>query len=768
MFAGAEEEDGGRTRLRYPPVLGDTSSEEDAISDTDESARNEAGPSAAAPAAEPPRRSARIRAAIDEGIRALQALTDDDLDRLMLEDSSDDDPDYDPNETSMELDSDASMDAMGRAISDLVDDDSEGDSGDERDTEIVGPEHAEAGSKQLTPIQFVGAGCESNPRAFSADRYSDTDLEDELSSEPDYVAPGSSAKGWPNYQFTRRDAQQWCTRSNSSVMRPRRGQPEHIVKLYKILLWSKFALDLSGTGTGKTLAASVLARAFDHVVVVAPKNVEDSWVDHLTWCGSASKSWTLLSYDILASTRSPKQRFVDFEVHGDGTDAFTSYSPTAEWRSMVHRCRVLVIVDEAHQMKKMRKKTQFTNAVKALLWPIVEDHAASHDSRVLMMSATIHDKREQLFPYMSILNTSGLRLHDDYLELMWDDAAKRSPALDGLRAWLHVHGGSSLSVSPDLQNAIMQRDVTSKGDAANIIEMAWVHLVLRKFCSVMPFPAYPHEQARVSGRFRVLPEEHQRVRKAVEELELVVRRKLELERHRAELVGHGAIDQPRIGTLKYAQKLSQYEEAKLPMVQRIAEHLLASSSPYSKIVISLNRRDSVDVLDQSLTVFLRNLHGDANDAPSRVASFTGTQTAKQQRESREAFNEDTDRVRVLIGTHEAMSVGINLDDTHGTRPRTVLAMPMDEAIEMTQLMGRVYRQTTRSASTFCVVFAEKIENRSEIEQRSMVGESNQMKVGVESDARRALLSDLQPWSESADGPLDGNPRKVLNALNNRG
>lgn len=74
-----------------------------------------------------------------------------------------------------------------------------------------------------------------------------------------------------------------------------------------------------------------------------------------------------------------------------------------------------------------------------------------------------------------------------------------------------------------------------------------------------------------------------------------------------------------------------------------------------------------------------------------------TKTAAQQEKSMQAFQ--SGKSRVMIATIESGGTGINLDDTVGDKPRTVVMMtPPFSALSTIQAIGRVHRLTTKSRS----------------------------------------------------------------------
>lgn len=74
-----------------------------------------------------------------------------------------------------------------------------------------------------------------------------------------------------------------------------------------------------------------------------------------------------------------------------------------------------------------------------------------------------------------------------------------------------------------------------------------------------------------------------------------------------------------------------------------------------------------------------------------------TTTAAQKKKAMDEFQ--SNKKKVMIATVQSGGTGINLDDTTGTRPRTVvMTTPPFTANDMAQAIGRVHRLNTKSAS----------------------------------------------------------------------
>jgi len=163
---------------------------------------------------------------------------------------------------------------------------------------------------------------------------------------------------------------------------------------------------------------------------------------------------------------------------------------------------------------------------------------------------------------------------------------------------------------------------------------------------------------------------------------------------------------PNAGLLKagtlMAQRLHQ-EPHKIPAAVAHAQRELAEGR---QVIIfagrvnesSLGEEDDEDAITSEGT--LKTLKESLEKAGiTDISELHGgaTKTAAQQEKSMQAFQ--SGKSRVMIATIESGGTGINLDDTDGDKPRTVVMMtPPFSALSTIQAIGRVHRLTTKSRS----------------------------------------------------------------------
>lgn len=160
-----------------------------------------------------------------------------------------------------------------------------------------------------------------------------------------------------------------------------------------------------------------------------------------------------------------------------------------------------------------------------------------------------------------------------------------------------------------------------------------------------------------------------------------------------------------------AARLHQ-EPMKIPMaVQAIREELAAGRSP----VLFLGRVNDIgadpdeedDVVDKALAgsgyasegtaKALKRALIEAGVPEADIAELHGgaTTTPAAKKKAMEAFQ--SNKAKVMIATVQSGGTGINLDDTTGDRPRTMIMMtPPFTANDMAQAVGRIHRTSTKS------------------------------------------------------------------------
>jgi hypothetical protein len=179
--------------------------------------------------------------------------------------------------------------------------------------------------------------------------------------------------------------------------------------------------------------------------------------------------------------------------------------------------------------------------------------------------------------------------------------------------------------------------------------------------------------------------------------------------------------------------LMDIESAKLNTIARIAKHRL-SNNVNEKMVIVLNYTDSIYTLVHMLEEF-------------GPLILNGSVKKTDRDHISALFREDNNNSRLLICNLTVVSVGIDLDDKHGGRPRFCLVNPNYRTIDLYQLGHRFQRMDTKSDSTIQFIYGKKSHELSVL--KALTSKSEIMKTTTEEQANAGVqfLCDIPSWYE---------------------
>lgn len=143
-----------------------------------------------------------------------------------------------------------------------------------------------------------------------------------------------------------------------------------------------------------------------------------------------------------------------------------------------------------------------------------------------------------------------------------------------------------------------------------------------------------------------------------------------------------------VAVMRERQRL---ELAKCPVIFERVEDLLDEGN---SVIVFLNFTKSIEVLHHAFTT-----RGWAH------SQIVGGMTATERATNIDAFQRN--HHRVCLCQSDAGSASIDLDDVTGDAPRTVLISPVYSARQLTQMLGRAHRLTTKSPVFQWILFAAK-------------------------------------------------------------
>jgi superfamily II DNA or RNA helicase len=482
-------------------------------------------------------------------------------------------------------------------------------------------------------------------------------------------------------------------------------QAEHATRLETIHRSFPFAMDLSQAGFGKTLVALELARRgkYTNVLVVAPTSVEIKWrrflgiserPDARGWlAGGRHTRAAVVTFRMLrGATRNSYLNRSEFAGTAKSRCSF-KFSATSDLVAKLND-GTLVIIDEAHSARNISQTMEAVRAVCAAA-------AAAAASRVLAMTATIYDRREnaQIFAYTLGIASSP-------------EAAERGSD----RAQTHVRLTGAADVVSFIREKVDRRSaagpptdygqfsVFSRDDATNFVFTAMAERVIPATSSKMDAECTFGVKVDCANVFvnqsLTPPEWHgaalgdgkTAVDDAAEKVRSIVS---DLYEGDARNPTKAAINGVSLSRIRCAMQAS--ELAKAPTVARLVIQALNDEGG-CKIIVALNYLAAASVVADRLRAEMPGVG---------IAEMSGG-TPKTVRDNFvTTFQRDTDEIRVLVCMTPVIAVGIDLDDRFGTRPRTIIALPSFFSINLHQLTYRVFRShTTRSDATVRFVYSE--------------------------------------------------------------
>lgn len=520
-------------------------------------------------------------------------------------------------------------------------------------------------------------------------------------------------------------------------------QVAHFARVASILQGTGMALDVSRTGAGKTVTTLLAFLALPDcatMVVVAPSTLFPKWVrETRRWLGAAAGGTSSLP-EVTGSTAGcvalrshatgawDKQviLFTLAAVRGgaayhppltkgttvrllevvppDAGAADKAYVPTREWLDIVAR-GAIVVVDESHNVKNASQQAAAVHALCEPLVPAPPPPCGAPAPRrlsdvpltgVLHVSATPFDKPEHVLRRVEVWATRGAPLWgapttactcgrgciNAHVAWAWAVALWRGaplpPRADNVMYQL-VH------LARQVREAPAGARPKSKRPWLRFAADLWSVLVVPSIVACMEY--FPSRAAPTVSMFvPVSPgPEADALRAALEALRL--------EGARADVPASLGPEDPDASPLSAFQAV---EVAKAPLFAKAVLAALAGATP-AKVVVAVN--------------YLATLHATAAairaglSSPDQLALIHGAVPRADRVRIMDTFQANTGDILVLAATSQCIQDGHDLDDTHGGWPRYLVASPSYGATQLQQLLGRVDRAYTASASKAAVLYA---------------------------------------------------------------
>jgi len=455
---------------------------------------------------------------------------------------------------------------------------------------------------------------------------------------------------------------------------PTEEQEVHIEKLMNILDVSTGCMDTSETGTGKTLIAiTVAARRGLKPMIVCTADMTKKWDMYVRTQGLIPLE--VISYE---SLRNGNSRFLFKD--SDGNHQVDQNFVNALENG------VYLIFDEIIKVKNPKSGNAIAAGVLGqFLAETVYNSGYTNPSRVHLASALPSDIEASSESFSKIL---GIIRYPNQELAIYD----RSSGIFDMTGLIDMYDWC-MERNPELTNQIWNTVYNGKG-MKKIYRQAYdffTKIVVPNIASSMaPLSAEVIRYAS-NGFFQVGPEIEKELSSAISSLNAIM-----------------SVD-PITGMVKvesmgeFTKGLVRIENLKKDLFIRLATDYI-QKNPTGKVIIALNYPNKPDESYWHgaipTTDYIYNV---LSDMGYRVGMLVGSMSKNQREEVKQMFQEDSDNIQILI-TSRSSSMGIDLDDQYGNRPRLILINPSYHFSDMVQFMGRVYRRMTKSDPTIWIVY----------------------------------------------------------------
>lgn len=469
-------------------------------------------------------------------------------------------------------------------------------------------------------------------------------------------------------------------------------QEQHVSALNKILDNSYFAFDLSSLGTGKTYTSAKIfqERGFRHIVTISPLSVKNKWLYINQEFGLNSDQH--LTYNEIAGSKfnSPKcgylirddfKTYVPIESGGTRLIEKYTYKATDKYKQLVND-GLLIVIDEFQNIKNNSAQTL---ACEECIRIIHDNFMKGGNSRVLLLSGSPIDKKEQLVRLMKTINV----MNDDKL-VNGKLYAGINEIIDYVKK--NISEGFNLYVKHTMNNYVK---ITWESGDYKYNQNAWscteyvYNLFLNVFkpflSSIMTIPEHSDVKLnKYNGLFILNNEEHNfEVNQALQELTRITNFNGTSVR----------IVNARDTLIRITKTLMRIEYSKINIFTRLVKQTLEENSN-KKIVIGLNYMDSIHKIVEDLKEY-------------NLAVLVGSTTLQNRRKIIDKFQEPNTELQIIIANINVISTGIDLDDKDGNYPRVCYASPNYNTINIYQLGHRFLRGLdTKSDTDIFMVYTQ--------------------------------------------------------------
>lgn len=502
-------------------------------------------------------------------------------------------------------------------------------------------------------------------------------------------------------------------------------QLQHVKNIEELLKRKRVVMDSSAMGSGKTFTTLELAarRGVKHMVVVCPSPTSKTeWKNRAKQFGVRV---AVVTYNQLTNSGGNGLLHSYPEDDPKKQPSDKNFEPTQAFTKMATKGIVLV-VDEVQCTKN---GSQRHSAVAALTRQIND---ASHSkSCALLLSATPIDKKRQtlhMCEILGIVTECRLAKHHDEENVAWEDIIN-DEAIQQLSEYCRKY--VSREKTEATIDSVRQSSRLRLAWQRNWEIEAKYELSFELFQKLV-LPAHRREMVstettqliKCTNRCCfVTDEDHRKLLTLTDELKKCRppydKNLFYVERQRGPNGEHRQRQIPteqevtaddREGQQEWppedgssvgiSRPLRLIEERKTEAFIRNVRAALLQNEPRVKVVVAMNYLASVERLREEFKEY-------------DPLVCTGEVKGKDKDSVLEKFQEASFDHRLLIGTVEVLSTGIDLDDKDGNLPRVALVSPSFNIVSLYQFSRRFGRQNTKSSTSVHFIYTKaEIENTS--------------------------------------------------------
>lgn len=444
----------------------------------------------------------------------------------------------------------------------------------------------------------------------------------------------------------------------------KKSQLLHFSRIKNILKTWPVYMDTSPTGAGKTYITCALAKELGlSIVIICPKIMISKWKEVATSYGI--KHIEALNYEAIRGTVRSKPK-TPYLMRND--DVFYT---TDQYYNLM-KTGVLIVFDETHKAKNTSMQSEACISLVSNLITY-NTHNPTSKSRVALLSATPADNMTNSVPLVRLLGITTKRSMYKYISHGKRGGEYIATGLLDIQKWCMERDHLN-------SNAIFKRRLTNKS-ISKIVYNALKSIIILKLASAAHLPVKSIVNDAKNGFYKLDSVNNNKLTSAIAKIRSSI------------IVGTEKI-YVNYGALTTA--LMQSEKAKRDVVIRLAKEVL-QSNPNAQVILYFNYLENIRYAMNALSTY-------------NPLEMTGKDTIAQRDFVINSFQQNNDKYRLLISNPRVGSIGIDLDDKYGSRPRYMFLIPDYRLTDLYQAMGRIFRLSTKSNTTIRFIYGAGAKN----------------------------------------------------------